>query len=100
MADVKTVSVKINLGDQTFHVRVEPEEKDHYERVASFTDSSFRAVCSEVMTSGAQAWAMTAFQLASDLLTDSEDKGHAVGAIDNARIKRLLRRIEEVTANT
>lgn len=96
MAESPTVSFKVSVGDQTFRVKIPAEERGFYERAADFTESAYQEICNSAVTGGPQAWAMAAFQIACDLLESQENAGKDVEG--QARIQRLIRRIEDVTS--
>ena len=96
MADRETVSYKITIGDQTFRIRISPEEKDLYDRVARFTEASFKETSRQSVSGGAQVWAMTAFQIACELM-DLQDEARPADD-EKDRIQKMIQRIEEVTS--
>ena len=98
MAEEASVSHKIDIGEQSFRIRVHPDEREFYDRVAAFTDRTFREIRDEGMTASSGAWAMAAFQIACDLF-DTRANGAPSTPESQARIDRLIRRIEEVTSN-
>ena len=98
MEEEQSVSHKVIVGEQTFKIRIHPEERAFYDRVSDFTEQTFREIIAEGVTGGPEAWAMTAFQIACDLI---ESRGNQKTTPESqARIERLIRRIEDVTANT
>jgi hypothetical protein len=93
MKNGPTVSVPLKVGGQTFRVRIPPEEKDFYERTAKFTEETYQEIAGQTVAGGAQVWAMTAFQLASELLECRRE----LGSLEDhrERIDRLIQRIEK-----
>ncbi len=96
MSEESTSSLQITVGDQTFRVRVRPNEETFYREVADYTNEAFEHVRSQAVSGGGRVWAMTAFQIASELL--DTQRGGGMNDDDRERIKRLIQRIEEVTA--
>lgn len=98
--DDSTISMNIKVGDQSFRIRVRPDEKALYEEIARLTDATFKDISEHALTGGSKAWAMTAFQIATDLVeAQHAGNGGSPAPRDDARIKQLIRRIEEVTLN-
>lgn len=98
MTDDATKSLQITVGDQTFRVRVRPDEEEFYRDVANYTNEAFEHVHSQAVEGGGKVWAMTAFQIASELL--DIQRGGGMKDDDRERIKRLIQRIEEVSLNS
>lgn len=98
MTDERYVSHKITIGTQTFRVRIPPEEREFYDRAAAFTESTFSEICDDGVTGGPQAWAMTAFQIACDLI-EAREAARPGSGVSREQIERLIRRIEDVTSN-
>jgi predicted HAD superfamily phosphohydrolase len=93
-----SVSMSITMGGQTFRIRVAPEEQKFFEEVAKYAESTFDEVSRQAMAAGPQVWAMTAFQLARELL---EQRGREqMSEEERARINRMIERIEKVTLNS
>lgn len=95
MSEGSTISIPLQVGNQSFRVRIPPEEKEFYEQIARFTQETFDEVSGHSVSGGPQVWAMTAFQIASELLECREELGET--RADKARIERLIQRIEEST---
>lgn len=93
-----SVSMTISMGGQNFRIRVMPEEQQFFEEVARYAESTFEEVSRQTVAGGPQVWAMTAFQLARELL---EQRGRAqMSDEERARINRMIERIEKVTLNS
>lgn len=96
MADSPTVSFKVSVGDQSFRVRIPADEREFYEQAAELTDEAYQEICGSAITGGPQAWAMTAFQIACDLMEARQAKDEPP-EVHAERIERLIRRIEDAT---
>lgn len=93
-----SVSMEIRMSGQSFRIRVMPEEQAFFEEVARYVESTFEEVSRQTVAGGPQVWAMTAFQLARELL---EQRGREQMSEDErARINRMIERIEKVTLNS
>lgn len=88
----ETVSVKIAIADQAFNVRVPPEDKERCERIAQYVDSTFKELADRGVGAGPGVWAMTAFQIATELFDTQEEAGR--NASDRERIRKVVERIE------
>ena len=97
MAERPTISLLLRIADQKLRVRIPEEEKERFERIAQYTEKNFAEISSQKVTGGVQAWAMTAFQIASDLYEVQEEQGLAPA--DRDRIQRMIQRIEAVTSD-
>lgn len=90
-----SVSMTVSMGGQTFRIRVLPEEQAFFEQVARYAESTFEEVGRQAMAGGPQVWAMTAFQLARELL---EARGRErMSEAERERINRMIERIEKVS---
>lgn len=90
-----SVSMTVSMGGQTFRIRVMPEEQAFFEEVARYVESTFEEVGRQAMAGGPQVWAMTAFQLARELL---EARGkERMSEAERERINRMIERIEKVS---
>jgi hypothetical protein len=72
MLEEAKLSLTINLGDQTFRIRVAPEDQERYLRVAHLADQAVRDVLEGGVVGGARGLAMALFQMAVEL-----DDAHA-----------------------
>jgi cell division protein ZapA (FtsZ GTPase activity inhibitor) len=98
MSDSPTVSISITMSGQTFRIRVNPDEQAFFEDVARYAENTFEEISRQAVTGGPQAWAMTAFQLARELL---EQRGRqAMSEEERDRINRMIERIENVTLHS
>ena len=98
------MAYEVLVGDQSFRVRIRPEEEARYNKIARFTDAMFKDVAGKAMTGGSRVWAMTAFQIACDLFEAEQQLRESSDAIEQTdeadqRIERLIRRIEDVTSH-
>ena len=103
MPDEKMISYQVDVGGQSFRIRIEPDERRIYDSITRFVQESYDQIASQTVSSGAKAWAMTAFQLACELrdmersLEGEQSTGEASrGSAE--RIERMIRRIEGVKA--
>lgn len=101
--DTTLIPFQVVVADQTFRVRIRPEERERFERIARFTKGAFEDVAGQAIASGAKAWAMTAFQIACELYDTQQQLREAAddaGASRETqeRIERIIQRIEKVTS--
>lgn len=98
MSEESTVSMPISMGGHTFRIRVAPEEQQFFEEVARYAETTFDEISKQAVAGGPQVWAMTAFQLARELL---EQRGRGrMSEEERSRINRMIERIEKVTLNS
>lgn len=92
MSDEARQPLAITVGDQTFRIRVRPEEQERYARIARTADHALQDVLDSGVVGGARALAMTVFQLSVEL----EDAHEALRAVqrNRARLDQLIERID------
>ena len=105
MSDETLISYEINVGDQAFSVKIEQDQKADYDRIARYTSKVFEEVAEQTLAQGPHAWSMAAFQIACDLFDLNEQMQQNMTELDSskeaeARIKRMIRRIESTTTRT
>lgn len=88
-----TISIDIRIGGQSFRIRIAPEEQAFFEEVARYTEKTHDEISRQAVAGGAQVWAMTAFQLARELL---QQRGQMTDE-ERERINRMIERIEKVS---
>ncbi|GEM_PF-5561536 len=95
MSDAETVSLEIALGDHRFRIRIPAQERARYETIARYVAEAFDEVRRQARTHGDRAWAMTAFQLATELFEAQRrlDQGERQAE----RIRHLIDRIERAS---
>lgn len=94
MSERAIISHKITLGSQSFNIRIQPEEREYYDRIARFTEQFYEDIYGQGVVGGApQVWAMTAFQIAIELFETRQEAGLADGD-RQVRLQKLLERIE------
>lgn len=90
------ISHSVIVGDQTFRIRIPADQRARYDEIARLTEETFKTISSQALAGGARVWAMTAYQLATELLEARESS--RTGAPDeDERIERMIRRIEAIT---
>ncbi len=92
MAEKSTISQKISIGDQSFSIRIHPDEKSYYDRIAKYVETAHADVRKHGVVGGPQVWAMTAFQIAIELFDTRTEAGGFVD--EQERVKKMIRRIE------
>lgn len=96
MPDENTIeSVSITVGDQTFRVRVSPEEVERFKRGEAVANRAVNDVLTSGVVGGVRAYAMACYQLAMeleelrDVMRYSEESRNRLG--------RLIERIDRAT---
>jgi len=96
MTERAIISHKITLGSQSFNIRIHPEEREYYDKIAAFTEQFYEDIYGQGVVGGAtQVWAMTAFQIAIELFEIRQAAGMAEGD-RQTRLQKLVERIESV----
>ena len=95
MAAPESQSMSIVIGEQTFRVKVSPEERERYAQAAATAGQVYRAVAGGVGLEGPRALAMALFQLAVELGEAQTELKRAQATRD--RLSRLIERIDRVT---
>ena len=99
MSDESSMSFKVTVGDQSFRIRIQPAEKAYYERISRFTESTYQEVAKQAVEGGPRVWAMTAFQIASELYHQHSGEDINWSEEQRERIDRLIQRIEDATSS-
>jgi cell division protein ZapA (FtsZ GTPase activity inhibitor) len=94
MSDNSLEPITIAIGDQTFRVRVTPEERDRFVRIAQAANQAVKDVLDSGVNGGPRALAMTIFQLSLEL-EETREALNAARAMRDERLRRLISRIDE-----
>ncbi len=94
MTDFSNISHKVTIADQSFNIRVLPEDQGYYDRIAKFVEGVHRDIREQGFVGSAnQVWAMTAFQIALEFSESREAEAES-DAERKERVARMLKRIE------
>lgn len=98
MTDEQMEPITIGIGDQTFRVRVAPEERERFQHIAQLANHALTDVLNSGVVGGPRALAMTIFQLSMEL-EDARDRLRAAREHFEEceeRLRQINDRIEEV----
>ncbi|MCL5271411.1 MAG: cell division protein ZapA [bacterium] len=95
MGEIPKEPLLIEIGDQSFRVRVAPEERQRYLEIAKSVDATLRDILNGGVIGGPRALAMAAFQIAVELA----EARAALRRTDQSRdrLGRLIDRIDTAT---
>jgi hypothetical protein len=91
-------SVPITVGDQTFRIRVRPDEVERYQRVAASANQALEGVVAAGALRGPKALTMALFQLACEL--DETRERSTFNDASRHRLQQLIDRIDEATGES
>lgn len=94
MSEENMESIAITLGDQTFRVRIVPEERERFVRIAQNANATLREVLENGGISGPRALAMALFQLAVEL-DDAREALRAARVSRDERLRQIINRIDD-----
>lgn len=86
--------MSITVGDQTFRIRVAPEDRDRFHRISVVANNALQDVLKSGVVGGPRALAMAVFQLASEL-EDVRESLRASRASRDERLKQIINRIDD-----
>ena len=86
--------MSITVGDQTFRVRVAPEERERFVRIARSANLALQDILDGGVVGGPRALAMAVFQLAVELEDTREALRASRAAVDD-RLRGIVNRIDD-----
>ena len=95
MSEDTKQSLTVTVGDQTFRVRVPPEDVERYRRVERLANESLAQAQRAGVIAGARALAMALFQMALELEDVREAQQQTQESRD--RLHQLINRIDQAT---
>jgi hypothetical protein len=93
--DETSQSIRVQVGEQEFRVRVLPEERARFQRAEQVANRVLNEVLASGVVGGVRAYAMACFQLA--LETDEAREAMRRAEESRDRLGQLIRRIDRVT---